>query len=346
MNLTVDQFVRTANSGWFDNAVVLNKAGTLDSKFFHPKPDGGNKANWATNQIAMRAFREALENEFGSTGTAAFDRLLNKRYVAGRSLRKSDVNAVMAEIQDAAEAAAHEKAHAERTVSVFAEETLGKILADKSLPYHALSKDDQAALRKEAMESFKTMMNNEASKENILGEIKAPKSVKFFEARMAVLVKDAAENPAIAAHLRAQKAEVKDSEIPSIDDAVEAFVRANVKDDPKVKAEPKTEVKTEAKAEAKVDPEHLRNELRSHFDELWSKTLNNPRFRLNTLSTDAQKHQRDCALEALENRMKDEATLIKLHNTYEKAPKALEDALFFLATLMDSANINGYLIED
>lgn len=344
MSLTVDQFVRTANAGWFDNAVVLNKTGTLTSKFFHPKPDGGNKANWATNQIAMRAFREALENEFGATGTEAFKRLLDTRYVTGRSLRKSDINAVIAEIQDVQKAAEHEKAHAERTVIAFGEETLTKLMADKHLPYHTLPKDDQTALRGKAMEALKEMMQNEASRENILGEIKTPKAVKFFEARMAVLVKEAARNiTSVVCHLQGNDGVGTELEVEIPD-----FMRPDkkVEAQPEVKAEAQPEAKVEAKSEAKANIERLRNELRSHFDEAWTGVLKEPSYVISRGSKTSQAFFRTQALKALEERLEDDAMVRKFHHSYEKNPNTLRDALYVMAIRTSAADLTGVLIED
>lgn len=98
MPLSVSQFVRTAESSWFNNDVVLTGDSTLRSKFFHSKStvDASREVNVAT----MNAFRAALEKEYGIMGEKVFDTLLGERAEAGRSLRKSDVRAVMKDIQN------------------------------------------------------------------------------------------------------------------------------------------------------------------------------------------------------------------------------------------------------
>lgn len=98
MPLSVSQFVRTAESSWFNNDVVLTDDNTLRSKFFHSK--SSVEASHDVNEATMKAFRAALEREYGIMGESVFDTLLGERARAGRSLRKSDVRAVMKDIQN------------------------------------------------------------------------------------------------------------------------------------------------------------------------------------------------------------------------------------------------------
>ena len=93
MAITIDIFRNLADSSWRDGRKLVVRGegdqatARLGSFMFSPSK--------AENNATMKAFKEALETEYGVFGTHAFDSFLATRDLRGKGLRVSDVKKVM-----------------------------------------------------------------------------------------------------------------------------------------------------------------------------------------------------------------------------------------------------------
>ena len=96
MSLNVESFRSLVNQTNFGNRDIIvrgegkNATARLGNYFFSQ----GKVANNAT----MKAFKEALENEFGSLGTHAFDTVLGSRSQLNKSLRACDIERTLSSL--------------------------------------------------------------------------------------------------------------------------------------------------------------------------------------------------------------------------------------------------------
>jgi hypothetical protein len=94
MPLTISDFKTVAQSSFFgsrDVTIDKNEQAKLGNLVF----SSGKKINEAT----MKAFKEALENEYGVFGTHAFDTVVGARQQMKKSLRACDVKATLSQIE-------------------------------------------------------------------------------------------------------------------------------------------------------------------------------------------------------------------------------------------------------
>ena len=94
MPLTINDFKTVAQSSFFgsrDITVDKNEHAKLGNLVF----SSGKKINEAT----MKAFKAALENEYGVFGTHAFDTVVGARQQMKKSLRACDVKATLSQIE-------------------------------------------------------------------------------------------------------------------------------------------------------------------------------------------------------------------------------------------------------
>ena len=93
MAISIDVFKNLADSSWRDGRKLVVRGegdqatARLGSFMFSPGK--------AENNATMKAFKEALESEYGVFGTHAFDSFLATRNMRGKGLRVSDVKKVM-----------------------------------------------------------------------------------------------------------------------------------------------------------------------------------------------------------------------------------------------------------
>ncbi len=94
MSLTVQDFQKVANSTFFsgrDIEIDKNATGAKLGNFFI-------SAGKAQNNAVMKAFREALVNEYGALGAHAFDTIVDSRCKLNKSLRACDVKRTLSNL--------------------------------------------------------------------------------------------------------------------------------------------------------------------------------------------------------------------------------------------------------
>jgi len=97
MPLTITDFKNVANSAFFTSRdIKLDGAGAnVTARLGNYIFSAGKKANDAV----MSAFKEALEKEYGSLGTHAFDTIVGSRNQLHKSLRACDVKATLSNLE-------------------------------------------------------------------------------------------------------------------------------------------------------------------------------------------------------------------------------------------------------
>ena len=94
MPLSIKDFQAVANSTFFgsrDITVGKDSRAKLGNFIF--------SAGKAKNDAVMKAFKETLENEYGTLGTHAFDTVLGSRHMLHKSLRACDVKATLSSLK-------------------------------------------------------------------------------------------------------------------------------------------------------------------------------------------------------------------------------------------------------
>lgn len=94
MALTVQDFQRVANSAFFTSRDIAISAETGEAKLGNFLISAGKKQN----QAVMRAFKEALQREYGDLGATMFDTTVGQRSELNKSLRACDVKATMSNL--------------------------------------------------------------------------------------------------------------------------------------------------------------------------------------------------------------------------------------------------------